>query len=236
MAAVELASTSLFSDPNLTHYWKLENTTDTIGGLTLTNPTGKSFVAAKFNNGIDMGSSIRNTQEMGVASNAIPAATGAFSISLWFKANLALSGSNVNPGLLICSNAAGGASGYAVTIIPIWNGGTPSIQVIRRTNVDVSETTGWAANDTTTWHHVVHTYNGTNMINYFDGVAFSAGVASSSGFAAGAYPFLSIGGSFMSNNATSIIDDVAFFSKALSAAEVSLLFNGPSPTSGFFMF
>lgn len=224
MAAIELASTPLFSDANLTNYWKLEGLTDSKGTATLTNTTAKSFVSALFNNGVDMGSAIRNTAELTVASNIIPAATASFSISTWFKANLALSASNPNPGILICSNAS--ASGYAINIVPEWNAGTPRINVVRRTNVDVSDTVAWASNDTTAWHHIVHTYNGTTMINYFDGAAFSAGVATSGTFSATTYPFTSIGGSFMSNNATSIIDDTAYFSRVLTAIEVSNLYTG----------
>lgn len=224
MAAVELASTSLFSDPNITHYWKLENLNDSIGASTLTNNTSKSFVAALFNNGIDMGSTVRNTLELSVGSNIIPSSASAFSITFWFKANSALSAGNVNPGLLICSTGA--ASGYAVAITPEWNSGTPRIIVTRRTNVDATDTVSFG-NDTTLWHNLIHTYNGTTSINYLDGVAFSAGVASSSNFSAVGYPFLSIGGSFMSNNATSIIDDVAFFSRQLTAAEASSIYSGP---------
>jgi hypothetical protein len=225
--SVSLRNTPLFTDPNLINYWELENLTDSKGTATLTNTTGKSFVAAKFNNGIDMGSTIRNTTELSVASNIIPAYNASFSISLWFKMNRVLDATNANPGLITLSTGA--ASGYALAITPEWNAGSPRIKVLRRTSADASDVVSFG-NDITTWHHLVTTYNGTTVVSYLDGVAFGSGVASSSNFNAVGYPFLSIGGSFMSSNATAIIDDVSFFNRALTLNDV-LVINGAVTTN-----
>ena len=224
MAALELSATPLYSDPALTHYWKLENLNATIGGVTLSNPTGKSFVAALFNNGIDMGSSVRNTLELNSSTVVFPTSvSAAYTVSLWFKMNLALSAGNVNPGLFMGSNA--NATGYGLAIIPEWNGGSPRIQVKRRTSSDANDHIAFG-NDTTNWHNVIHTYNGTNIINYLDGVAFSAGVANSGSFNSSAYPKISIGGSYFSNNATAIIDDVWIMTRAITAAEALSVYDG----------
>lgn len=224
MAALELSSTPLYSDAALTHYWKLENLNATIGGVTLSNPTGKSFAAALFNNGIDMGSTTRNTLELNSSTVVVPTSvSAAYTVSLWFKQNTAISAGNQDPGLLTCSNA--NATGYAFAIIPIWNGGSPQIQVKRRTASDANDTVSFA-NDTTNWHNIIHTYNGTNIVNYLDGVAFSAGVASSSSFNSSVYPKISIGGSFFSNNAMSIIDDVWIMTRAITAAEALSVYDG----------
>lgn len=225
MAAVELASLSLYGDASLTNYWKLENTTATIGGNNLSNPTGKSFVAAKFSNGVDMGSSIRNTLELNSTASIFPAPTAAYAISIWFKMNLALSGSNLDPGLVTASRD--NATGFAFQITPEWNSGSPRIRVMRRTNTDVSQSVSFG-NDTTLWHNVIHSYDGSNMTNYLDGVAFGSAVASSGSFNSSAYPNISIGGSYMSGNATAILDDCAVFTRALTAAEAALIYNGPA--------
>lgn len=218
--AFSLRNTSLFTDPNLINYWELENLTDSKGTATLTNTTGKSFVSAKFNNGIDMGSSIRNATELSVASNIIPAYNVAFSISLWFKQNLVLSAGNTNPGLITIST--GGVTGYAVAIIPEWNGGIPRLKIFRRTATDATDVVSFS-NDTS-WHNVVMVFDGTNIIGYLDGLAFSVGVASSSNFNATGYPFLSIGGGYVSSSATSIIDDVSFFNRALNQVDVNTIY------------
>lgn len=232
MAVVELGSTSLIGDAALTNYWKLEDLTATVGGNNLSNPTSKSFVAAKFNNGIDMGTTTRNALELNTTASVFPAPTAAYSVSFWFKQNTAVNAGNIDPAIM--TGSRDNATGFAINIGPIWNGGSPQIRVFRRTNTDVLDTVTFG-NDTTNWHHIVHTYNGTNMINYLDNVAFNAGVATSGSFNSNAYPNLSIGGSYMSNNAMSIIDDFAIFTKALSAAEVDELYNGSASAGSRFL-
>ena len=215
---------------NLTHGWKLDetgtsNASDSIGSATLTNTTSKSYVSALINNGIDMGSSVRNTTELTTSTDVIPGATSDFSISLWFKQNTSTQ-TATDPGLIIVS--ANSASGYALSLQTIWNSGSPLVKIIRRTSSDATATSSFG-NDTTTWHHLVCTYDSalTKLYGYLDGSAFSTTNVTSSGtFNSTAYPRISIGGSYMSNNATSKIDEVWFWSRVLTSAEVTSLYNG----------
>ncbi|HEU5004919.1 MAG TPA: capsid cement protein [Candidatus Saccharimonadales bacterium] len=82
-----------------------------------------------------------------------------------------------------------------------------------------------AITDTTSWHHVVMTYSGSQLRFYVDGVADSANpVAYSTGFSTGSHYYL--GGRSGSNYFKGSIDEVGLWNKVLSAQEVSDLYNG----------
>lgn len=223
---------------NLRAYWKLDessgNATDSSGnGFTLTNTTSKAYVAALINNGIDFGSSVRNTTELTTSSQILSSATGSASISLWFKQNTSVQTAG-DPGLFILPYK--NATGSVIAIILKWNGGSPRIEIIRRTSSDATAFTTFG-NSTSVWYHVVAVYNGSTISGYLDNVAFSTtGVSSTGTFNAASYP-ISLGGSFMSNNATAIIDEVGVWDKALTTNEISQLYNGgaglsyPFPTA-----
>ena len=215
---------------SITHYWKLDesgtgNASDSVGSTTLTNTTGKTYVSALINNGIDMGSTTRNTTELTTSTDIVPAYNADFSVSLWFKQNRSCQ-TSVNPYLLICSSNS--ATGFALTMGPQWNAGSPRMDVFRRTNTDVHAYNSFA-NDTTTWHHLVAVFDATagTISGYLDGSAFTTtGVSSTGSFNSSAYPRTIVGGSYMSNNAESIIDEVGFWSRVLSSGEVTTLYNG----------
>jgi len=208
------------------------NANDATGNaLTLTNTTSKSYVASPMGRGIDMGSSIRNTTEL--TTTGILTSIGNLTMSVRFKMNLALSVSNGDPGLFILPYA--NASGMAVAMIPQWNGGSPRIAIIRRTASDATAFTSFG-NDTTLWHnlHAVYDNGGNTISGYLDGVAFSTtAVASSGTFNATAYP-ISLGGSFMSSNATAILDEARVSNSAISSTWISTEYNNQNSSSTFY--
>lgn len=85
MAGIELSSSSLNGDANLKGYWKFEsNLTDTSSeGNNLTAGGSPSYVAAKFNNGIDLEAS--SSQYAYINDNASLSITGDISFSAWVK-------------------------------------------------------------------------------------------------------------------------------------------------------
>ncbi len=176
----------------------------TVNALTLTNTTSKTYTTAKVGNGIDFGSTVRNTTEF--TRTSILSSNASVTMSVWFKMNTALSATHTNPGLFHLPYKSG--SGSVIAIIPIWNAGTPRIQAIRRASVDAQVYTSFA-NDTTDWHNatIVYDSGATKLYGYLDGAAFSTTNVTSSGtYGTSAYP-VSLGGSYMSNNAVAIVDE-----------------------------
>lgn len=73
MAAIELASTPLFTDASLLAYYKLESTADSKGSFTLTNVGTTGFSAALFNNGASFNGSSKALHNTSVlASTSYP--------------------------------------------------------------------------------------------------------------------------------------------------------------------
>ena len=79
----QLLNTPLFSDANLVHYYKLENTSDSKGSNTLTNVNSVAFNAAKFGNGADFGAS--NTTKELYSTVAPEIDGGAGTLIFWVK-------------------------------------------------------------------------------------------------------------------------------------------------------
>lgn len=207
------------------------NATDsTVSGYTLTNTTSKSYVAGGIGKGIDFGSSVRNTTELTTGSEILTSANGAMSFSVRFKQNTSVQTSG-NPGLFILPYKT--ASGSSTSIIPEWNAGAPRITILRRTSSDVNARTNFG-NSTSVYYHVVSVFDGSNLNGYLDGTVFTtSNLASSGTFNASAYP-VSLGGSYTSNNATAIIDEVRIRLSALSSTWVSTEYNNQNSPSTFY--
>jgi len=77
------------------------------------------------------------------------------------------------------------------------------------------------------WHHIVGVANGANMYLYVDGVEVASREYATTNYGSNANSF-NIGGnvSGSGNYFTGSIDEVVAYNRALSAAEVALLFQG----------
>lgn len=207
------------------------NATDsTANGFTLTNTTSKSYVTGGIGKGIDFGTAVRNTTELTTASEILTSANGAMSYSVRFKQNVAVDATVNNPGLFQLPYK--NATGSSTSIIPEWNAGSVRISILRRTNVDVRANTSFA-NGTSAYYHVASVFDGSNLRGYLDATEFStSNVASSGSFNAAAYP-ISLGGSYTSNNAQSIIDESRVRLSALSANWLTSEYNNQADEPGF---
>lgn len=215
-----LAGTSLFLDSSLQAYYKAEDLTDSKNSNTLTDHGTVAFNAAKFNNGFDLGTS-NSTKYVDIASK-LNYTGGAYSIAGWVK---------------ITTEPSGAAYGIFAakedvtdTAIVAWyddTAGTKTIQFkfIRIGGIDFTSTVSSGALGTSVFHHIVVINDGAgNIKGYVDNVVSTPQAFSGAGAAASNQCVI---GADQNGNqrASAIIDDVGFFNKALSAAEVNILYN-----------
>lgn len=225
MAAIELGSTSLFSDANLVSYYKLENTADSKGANTLTNNGTVAFEAAKFNNGANFGSAnttkyLETLQNFGIAGN------GNFSISLWLRAQAEIAAATF-PIFTFSSQTT--ADRY-LNLSYEYNAGTRRLTVDNAGNA-FSYNLTMGTND---FYHIVVTRTGaTASALYVNKV--SVGTPTAQGTNAGGSNRLQLARVGGGDYGSWLMDDVAIFSRVLTATEVSLIYDGPS-AGGAFLF
>lgn len=227
----ELLGLSLYNDANLQEYYQLEDLTGK-NGNTLTNNNTATFVAAKFGNGVSGGSSDAN-KSLSVAS-ALGYGGGAYSISLWVKLNTEVSGTTYDfielgdagsDTTLLISYADAGGGDASLTITRVALGvSAPAV-------VTVDPYFG-----TTNYNHIVLTYDGSTLEGYLNSVSMGTIAASGSGSVAVTTGLHILEGrTANTNNTLGIIDDVALFNRALTAAEVSTIYTQTSTPGGSFL-
>lgn len=230
MAAQELINTPLYTDGNIVAYYQMENANATLGGQNLTTNGTVTYTAAKFNNGANF-SAFNNLNALDVASN-LGISSGATTISLWVKV----------------LNEPTANQSYRLVNLRTTSGGTNYIDWQIRYDSDASNNKtlyfdrskpGIADQGpiysvtlgTSAFHHIAFTYDGTNIHGYLDGTDVT-GASAASGVGNGGADHLYVAAAgIITFPASVIIDDLAFFTRALSATEVSNLYNGfPSTT------
>lgn len=214
---------------NLVSYWKLDessgNAIDSISGFTGTN-TSVTYGAGKIRNGAVMDGVASKFVITDVSALKI---TGQFSVQAWFKGTStdsiiyeSYSGNPNVAGYRLETNDVGGVG--KATVLSGKNTGTTLGTDYQFINGSTTVTDG-------AWHHMVGVYNGTNLIIYVDG-ASNGSVAWANNPAFAATNYIRIGcrnasgtdGNFVNGT----IDEVAVWSRAITAAEVSQLYNGGS--------
>lgn len=207
---------------NIISYWKLDEESgtrvDAHGSNNLTDnntvlyDTGKIGNAADFTASNDESLSITDGSQTGLE----PAQ---FSISFWFYAN-----------------ATGGSRGLVgKNHSTSWNSPYSSYQIYLdgttiRLNTGSSGSQETIAADTTaevdTWYHIVGTYDGSHIRIYVNGNEDATPVAETAiDYSNGAFQIGSR--AFVANNQffDGLIDEVAFYSRAISLSEVGELYN-----------
>ncbi|MDP2926225.1 MAG: LamG-like jellyroll fold domain-containing protein, partial [Nanoarchaeota archaeon] len=106
--------------------------------------------------------------------------------------------------------------GYYSKLIQFWitNSSSSSATAVAETNIL-----------TNTWYHIVETYNGSNVQIYINGAEDDSTANILSGPVFDSNTFLDIGGFWDSLDFNGTIDEVLFFNRSLSAAEISALYN-----------
>lgn len=207
---------------NIVSYWKLDessgNAADSVASNNLTNNNTVGYAPCLIANGADFGATNTN-KYFSIASN-LGINGGTVSISMWFKLRNASS-----DGFFILLGDAGTDSRYQISYDT-----TPQMIYWRSLPGvgGIAEVYGVAL-DTTTWHHLVLTYNSgtTAFKGYYDGVEVISTTGSGNGsigisseFTVGGSP--SIGGQYVE----SYMDEIGVWSRDLTGAEVTTLYNG----------
>jgi len=219
-----LADTYLENDANLVGYWKLDadaNDSKSTNHGTLGNTP--SYVAGKFERGIEL---VRaSNQYVTIPDNAaFDFGTAPFTVSCWVKRrSIGIYGgfvSNVN---------SSDQSGFRLNI-----DSDDSVNLFVSTSAGVYDTviSTYRFKDLTYFHHLVALRDGTKLRLYIDEIADATTADDharncDSGTALVFGPYRSP--DLTSNMNDVIIDDVALFNRALSAAEVKDIYSGSKP-------
>lgn len=212
-------------DTNLVSYWKLDessgNATDSVGGFTLTNNNTATYAAGKINNGANF---VAGSSQSLSTTNTLGISGGAISMAGWVKVDTQPSGDNVR----FISHFDTASSRSATQLYYKDVAGTKSLVFNRlRMNTANDEFSYATTLTTSTWYHLAFTYDGATVTGYLNGmsigtVSSSGDGSSSAGYSAGVY-IASAQNS--SNYLSGMMDEWGIWSRALSADEVSQLYN-----------
>lgn len=192
---------------NLISYWKLDESSgdasDSKGANTLFNQGTTSFTTGKINNGItNNGTSGKYFKTTDINTCDI---SGDFSISFWYK-SAATPGAT--QGLFLKND-----------ILRVYYQSGPKLTVKAGNYKDYSTTL-----TSGTWYHLVITVSGTTQTLYKN--ASSVGTGTASARTNGDQPFqVGIDNDGVFNG---VIDEVGFWTRALSSGEVTTLYNSGS--------
>ena len=208
---------------NLISYWKLDessgNAADSSGNAyTLTNQGTMTYAAAKINNGAVISPTgskfLKRTDALGMDAN------GNRSFSFWFNAT-SLTGTTDLFGLNIPST-----SPYLQWVVSV---SSTAMQVNRGKMCVANEYMTYTAGTSTgTWYHVVVTWDGTTLTLYRNGTSVATATPTGSGSTACGSDTFDIGANPSAETTLfdGLIDEVGIWSRALSASEVTSLYNG----------
>jgi hypothetical protein len=211
---------TFLNDTSLYAYYKLSDSSDSKNSNTLTNYNSASFDSGKFGNAVDFGTSgnecLYRTDSNGLTD------TGPYSVSLWVKLNAEPSSGSTYQ----LVNAYTGATQWLFNYQN--NGGTYEISFGRWSGSSFQGPTYNVDLGTSSWHHIVMTWDGSYIRGYLDGSLVGGPTAASGATGSGYTPSFTIGcngNSYTANNAEAKFDDVAVFTRALSSDEDSLLYS-----------
>jgi len=208
---------------NLVSYWPLDGNSIDIQGVANGTDTGATYGSAygKLISGLLCNGS---STKIRVSNAAFGPTAAAFSVQFWIK--VSSGGAGMVWGCYTYNDNAGYFCGS--------NAGKPSFQIYTAANVSVA-TTHQTSFEDGAWHHVVCVwdYGVTNhLIVYLDGVvATTLATATTIAYTQGG-PFPTIGACQYNGGGTTFayttgdIDEVGFWSRALSSTEVAALYNG----------
>jgi hypothetical protein len=225
-----IRSTALFHDPNLKAYYELENgalTTDSSGnGNTLTNHGTVTATAAKYGDGASI---TANTQWFDRATN-LGITGGQISIVGWIKINTEPTTQQYNLGFLSSLT-----NQVAYWIDYEYNGGTRRLNFARyKVGSAIQDSFYNVTLGTGVWHHLALTYDGVDMVGYLDGVEVVRNAYSGNGTGSSLVDLMTIAQDNVNGDQNSnhgLYDDVGFFNRYLTTAEVANLNSATGTTT-----
>jgi RHS repeat-associated protein len=227
MIAAPATTTSLLGN-NLASYWAFDgNGNDSKGSNNLTNQGSATFGTGKINNAAQLNGTSQYFSDTD-NSTLHPAQ---FTIAAWFKS------SSFSAGQPVIEKDYNGtwANPYLSFMVRINNSSTIEYGLSDGTNYSNNTYTGTTLS-TGTWYHVAETYDGATVRLYLNGtLASSFAYSSAVGYSTGVFNVGHDGGSQYFNGS---IDEAGLWSRALSAYDISQLYNSgagynPSGLSAF---
>jgi len=211
---------------NIVAYWKLDESsgdaTDSVGGFTAINNGTTGYVAALINNGVDYGTA-NSTKYMRAASD-VGITGGAITISTWIKMRTEIASATQ---CIALQGDAGVDVNYIITYE--YNAGTRRLGFNRQKQaLSNNWTYGSATLGTASWHHVVLTYDGTNLAGWLDGTQVASNLATSGNGGSAAVDQVFLGhddGQFAATYLSAYQDETGIWSRALTSGEISSLYN-----------
>ncbi|NTW32584.1 MAG: LamG domain-containing protein [Bacteroidetes bacterium] len=211
-----ITSTTMNIALNLVSYWKLDeangNATDAVGLNTLTNNGTATYSTGEISNGVNFNGT---NQWLGKASpTGLPTGSGACSMSLWYK-------SSSPSGIYLVDFGTAACTGYHLAL---------KIDDATHYSVDIGcVATAIAVSTiaTNTWYHVVLTYpgSGTTYTLYHNGSILGAVTLSATPILGSTYVSLGAYNNSSTYLHTVSFDEVGIWSRALTATEVTTLYN-----------
>lgn len=228
----ELNSISaLLADGNLKAYYRCEDANDTTANaFNLTNSTGVAFSSAKYGNGAVGNGVAKNlfiTNNLGIDG-------GNISVSCWVKLN-----NEITSGTWAFWGQTSATSKVRYEVTYEYNSGTQRLRFARvKNNVAGESATHTVTLGTSTFHHIVLTYNGTTVKGYLNNVEVASFSASGSGATTGNSCFILMARDNGDNTINQVeygdatVDDVPIFNRVLTTDEISQLYTDTSRTKG----
>lgn len=193
---------------NLVSYWKFEgNSNDELGGnngtdtsITYSSTSGIVGQYALFDAGGD---------KIDCASAGIPTGTSSRTFSVWVK----LTGV-----VLVFVYGNGGSAGQMMSLY--FNTTTMSMfGIAADVNIATSSSTG-------TWYHLVMTYNGTTIEMFKNGSSIGTGTPTLNTATGSTFTIGHDNGTWAGGGSDGRIDELGIWSRVLSGAEITELYNG----------
>lgn len=218
---------------NIVAYWKLDetsgNASDASGnGNTIALTGSPTYVAGKINNGLSFGTS--NTTNYGIVESNLGITGGTITVNLWVKVLTAPTPGQVH---MLAAHQAG-APAHVSEIITYENvGGTTRLNFARRGENVFTNYALYNTNlGTSSYHMLTYSHDGSTMRLYLDATLVASAASSGNGSSGGHDDFC-VGGIWYYAGSlqnvylnSTITDEVGVWSRALSDAEVSSLYNG----------
>ena len=213
---------------NLIEYWKMENTSGELSSYNLTSNGTPTEQTGIIGNGRQYAS---GSYDIFTHQSAVPAGT----FSFWFKF------SSINAAGRLINKTQVSVTDAFITYIDATN--KFSVVIDDSANLNTNQTTL----STNTLYHYVITWDGTNVITYKNG-SVETSAASTKTLKAVPVNFAIGGTPINAQYINGLVDEVGFWSRALTSAEVASLYNsgagnqypfsggGVTVNSGFFAF
>ena len=208
----------------LAAYWSFDSSSNfnvpDVGGSTLTKGNGASWSASgKFGGALSLNGGSQSLYDLS-SPTYLPVGNSAYTQSVWFRPSVVNNGGLIGWGsyfntkrtnaLRMSGSSSGGFYNYW------WD-------------VDLYCSPSSCPLSSNTWYHVVTTYNGTTRSLYLNGVLKASDTNRGPNNATAAE--FHIGKTCCSEYFTGLIDDVAIYTRALSAVEVAELASSSIPTN-----